>query len=148
MRCKDVWVVGANRYRNPEDYLPADFEVRRAAYYQALNLPLQPERHIADLQAEMREALRMLDTGLPVNQLVSIGRKRNFDGWITVTPFDPQPDPVNLAELKADVTATWPMTSLLDMFKETEHRLNITRVLKSVTAHETMGREGLNVIEQ
>jgi TnpA family transposase len=143
LRCKEVWVVGANRYRNPDDDLPADFEARRAVYYQALNLPLEPERHIAELQAEMREALRILDTGLPVNRLVTIGRKRNFEGWITVTPFDPQPDPVNLAALKADVTATWPMTSLLDMLKETEHRLNITRVLKSATAYETMSRDVL-----
>jgi TnpA family transposase len=143
LRCKEVWVVGANRYRNPDDDLPADFEARRAAYYQALNLPLEPERHIADLQAEMREALRILDTGLPVNPLVTIGRKRNFEGWITVTPFDPQPDPINLAALKADVTATWPMTSLLDMLKETEHRLNITHVLKSATTYETMSREVL-----
>ena len=25
LRCKEVWVVGANRYRNPDDDLPADF---------------------------------------------------------------------------------------------------------------------------
>ena len=26
LRCKEVWVVGANRYRNPDDDVPADFE--------------------------------------------------------------------------------------------------------------------------
>ncbi len=91
----------------------------------------------------MREALRMLDTGLPVNPLVTIGRKRNFEGWITVTPFHPQPDPANLTALKADVTATWPMTSLLDMLKEADFRLNFTSILKSTTAYETMSREVL-----
>src|ERR1019366_595429 len=54
LRCKEVWVVGANRYRNPDDDLPADFEARRAPYYQALKLPLEADRFIADLQAEMR----------------------------------------------------------------------------------------------
>jgi hypothetical protein len=48
-------VVGANRYRNPDDDLPADFEQNREDYYRALNLPLDVERFIADLQAEMRE---------------------------------------------------------------------------------------------
>ena len=143
LRCKEIWVVGANRYRNPDDDLPADFETRRAAHYQALNLPLEADQFIAGLQTEMREALRTLDTGLPANQLVSIGRKRNTNGWITVTPFDPQPDPANLTTLKTELAATWPMTSLLDMLKETDFRLNFTSALKSATAYETMGREVL-----
>ena len=39
LRCKEIWVVGANRYRNPDDDLPADFEQNREDYYRALNLP-------------------------------------------------------------------------------------------------------------
>jgi hypothetical protein len=26
LRCKEIWVVGANRYHNPDDDLPADFD--------------------------------------------------------------------------------------------------------------------------
>ena len=73
LRCKEVWVVGANRYRNPDDDVPADFEAQRTPYYQALNLPLEADRFIADLQAEMRQALHTLDAGLPTNALVRIG---------------------------------------------------------------------------
>ena len=58
LRCKEIWVVGANRYRNPDEDLPADFEAQREPYYQALNLPLDADRFIADLQAEMRAALQ------------------------------------------------------------------------------------------
>ena len=86
-----------------------------------------PSRFINDLQTEMREVLRILNAGLPNNLLVGISRKRNKDGWITVTPFDPQPDPANLVAIKAELNATWPMTSLLDMLKETDLRLNFTR---------------------
>jgi hypothetical protein len=35
LRCKEIWVVGANRYRNPDEDLPADFEVERVPYYAA-----------------------------------------------------------------------------------------------------------------
>src|SRR3546814_7891296 len=28
-----IWVVGADRYRNPDDDLPKGFEIRRDAYY-------------------------------------------------------------------------------------------------------------------
>ena len=41
LRCKEIWVVGANRYRNPDEDLPADFEAQRTPYYQALKLPLE-----------------------------------------------------------------------------------------------------------
>jgi TnpA family transposase len=140
LRCKEVWVVGANRYRNPDDDLPADFEAQRIPYYQALKLPLEADRFIADLQAEMREALRILDAGMPRNPGVKISRKRNKEAWITVTPFDPQPDPPNLTAIKAETLATWPMTSLLDMLKEADLRLNFTDVLKSATAYETLDR--------
>lgn len=143
LRCKEVWVVGANRYRNPDEDLPADFEAQRTPYYEALKLPLDADRFIADLQAEMRVALQVLDTGLPRNHHVRIGRKRGKDAWITVTPFDPQPEPPNLTAVKAETVATWPMTSLLDMLKESDLRLNFTNVLKSVTAYETLDRSVL-----
>ena len=106
-------------------------------------MPLEADRFIADLQAEMREALRTLDAGMPANQLVRISRKRKKDGWITVTPFAPQPEPANLIALKAELVATWPMTSLLDMLKETDLRLNFTDILKSSTAYETLDRSVL-----
>ena len=92
--------------------MPADFESQRTPYYQALNLPLEADRFIAAIQAEMRQAMHVLDAGLPANALVRIGQKR--EGWITVTPLDAQPDPPYLTALKAEITATWPMTSLPD----------------------------------
>ena len=53
LRCKEVWVAGADRYRNPDEDLPADFAARRTAYYGALALPLEAERFTADLRDEM-----------------------------------------------------------------------------------------------
>ena len=138
LRCKEIWVVGANRYRNPDDDLPVDFETQRASYYQALNLPLEADTFIAGVQAEMRAALAMLDGGMHDNRLVRITDKRG--GSITVTPFEPKPEPPNLAALKAAVTATWPMTSLLDMLKEADLRLGFTDALKSPTSYESLDR--------
>jgi hypothetical protein len=138
LRCKEIWVVGADRYRNPDDDLPADFERHRERYYQALELPLDAERFVTDLQAEMREALSALDAGLKKNPAVRLSAKSG--GWITLTPLDAQPDPPNLTALKAELNATWAMTSLLDMVKETDLRLGFSDVLKSPTAYETLER--------
>ena len=64
-------------------------------------------------------------------------------GRITLTPLDAQPDPPNLTAFKAELNATWPMISLLDMVKETDLRLGFTDVLKSPTAYEMLERSVL-----
>lgn len=138
LRSKEVWVVGANRYRNPDEDLPADFAERRAPYYDALGLPLDADAFIAGLQAEMRASLSRLDAGLPRNPHVRITNRRG--GWITVSPLRARPDPESIEALKAEVTANWPMTSLLDMVKEADLRLGFTDALGSPTAYETLDR--------
>jgi hypothetical protein len=49
LRCKEIWIVGANRCRIPDEDLPADFEENREEYYKALELPLDAERFIGQL---------------------------------------------------------------------------------------------------
>lgn len=141
LRCKEIWVVGANRYRNPDEDLPSDFEQHREAHYQALSLPLDAEHFIADLQAEMHQALSTFDAGLKNNSDVRLSSKGG--GRITLTPLDAQPDPPNLTALKAELNAIWPMTSLLDMVKEADLRLGFTDVLRSPTSYEAMDRSML-----
>jgi TnpA family transposase len=138
LRCKEIWVVGADRYRNPDEDLPADFEARRSAHYDALNLSLDPDRFIAGLRADMAAALRALDEGLPHDPSVRISRKAG--GWITVAPLERQPEPTSLTALKAAIGQAWPMTRLLDVLKETDLRLDFTSALKSPTAREALGR--------
>ena len=136
LRCKEIWVVGANRYRNPDEDLPANFEAQREGYYAALSLPLQAEEFIVGVQREMMEALAMLDRGLPKNPHVEILQKRH--GWIALSPLAAQPEPVNLARLKSEMLQRWPMTSLLDMLKETDLRIGFSEVFKSATGRESL----------
>ena len=57
--------VGANRWRNPEDDLPADFEDNRDVHYAALRQPQDPAAFIADLQrADCAPALDRLRAAL------------------------------------------------------------------------------------
>jgi TnpA family transposase len=124
LRCKEVWVVGAQRYRNPDDDLPADFAYQRTHYYQALDKPLAPDTFIAGLQQQMRQALETLDAGLPQNTDVTILQRPQ--GWIRVARLERQPDPPNLSRLKGEIARLWTMTSLLDVLKETDLRVGFT----------------------
>jgi len=141
VRCKEVWVVGADRYRNPDDDVPADFELRREEYYAALKLPLAPDAFIDALRNELDGALRMLNDGMPTNDAVKISNKAG--GWIGLSPLEAQEPPQNIAALKAEISRDWSMTSLLDIIKETDLRLNFTDAFRSVTSHENLDRETL-----
>jgi TnpA family transposase len=136
LRCKEIWIVGATRYRNPDKDLPAHFEAQREGYYAALSLPLQAEEFIAGVQREMTEALAILDRDLPKNPHVEILQKRH--GWIALSPLAAQPEPANLARLKSEMLQRWPMTSLLDMLKETDLRIGFSGVFKSATGRESL----------
>ena len=141
LRCKELWVEGAKRYRNPDDDLPQDFEAKREQYYQALQQPLDAAPFIDQLQKEMTEALTEFDQGLPENPKVKILNKRG--GWIHLTPVTKQPEPEHLQALKKEITRRWSMVPLLDVLKETEMRLQFTGHFKSTGNREALAPEEL-----
>ncbi len=65
LRCRELWVAGANKYRNPDDDLPKDFEEKREEYYQALDQPKKAQDFVDTLQRQMIAALESLDRALP-----------------------------------------------------------------------------------
>jgi len=141
LRCKEIWVEGGDRYRNPDDDLPADFDAHRATFYEALDQPQDVDRFIETLQRTMRDGLATLDTNLPRNPKVRLrdtGQHR-----IVVTPLDAQPEPPRLRLLKTEVGRRWPMTSLLDVLKETDLRVGFTDAFKTLASREVMRREVL-----
>lgn len=132
LRCREIWVVGSRRYRDPEEDLPQDFENRKTAYYSDLGIPLDPKTFTAALREEMITHLIRLDAQLPNNPKVKIISKKN--GYrISITPFEAQADPENLVKLKQEVNFRWPGTGLLEVVKETDLRVNFSRFLRSGT---------------
>ena len=117
VRAKEIWVDGADRYRNPDDDLPADFEAQRDTYYQGLGLAQDAGAFVAQVRDELTRELHLLNRTLPENghvRLRTSGKNR-----IRITPFAPAPEPPGLGALKREVERVWPMTGLLDVLKET-----------------------------
>jgi hypothetical protein len=141
LRCKEIWVEGADRYRNPDEDLPTDFETRRDEHYAALGLPRDADAFIARVQKDMTEALAMFDSGLATNSYVLILKRGG--GRIALTPLEKQEDPAGLVALKAEIGRRWPMTSLLDMLKEADLRIGFTNAFRTVTDHENLSRATL-----
>lgn len=68
LKCKEIWVVGADRYRNPDEDLPSDFGERRKEYYESLGLRLDVDSVINDLKQSLHRALDQLNQTIPQNQ--------------------------------------------------------------------------------
>ena len=141
LRSKEIWVVGADRFRNPDEDLPRDFDSRRTAYYQALDLPSDPDTFISSVKKSMVDGLKMLDQGMPKNPLVKI--RSSGKNRICVSPSDPQPDPLNLTLLKNDIFNRWSSTSLIDVFKEADLRIGFSDVFNSTSTREVLDRATL-----
>ena len=141
LRCKEIWVVGADRHRNPAEDLPQDFIDQRATYYADLKLPLDSAAFISGLQQEHEAALAMLEQDLHTKKNPYVRILPKAGGWIKLTPLTAQPDPPHLQALKNEVGERWWMTNLLDMVNEADARLHFTDVFKSLTGREHLDRE-------
>jgi plasmid stability protein len=115
LRSREIWVLGAEKYKNPDDDIPDDFETERAGYYEELGLSEDAKAFTKQIKAELEEQLLAFNTELPANEKVRVA-------WTTkpkfiITPLTPDKPPKMLDALKTKIAETWPMTSLLDMVK-------------------------------
>ncbi len=136
LRCKEIWVAGADRWRNPAEDLPADFEDRRGEHYQALRKPRDPREFIDGLREEMRTELDALHTALPACDWLTISDRAA--GAIKLTPLDAAPEPRNLRRLKQAVQARWGSVPLIDMLIEAVLRTGCLRMVTTAAGYTSM----------
>ncbi len=141
LRCKEIWVNGANRYCNPDEDLPADFDQKRDEHYSALNKPKEAAEFTSKLQQEMMDALSMFNNGIPKNTKVKILAKKG--GYISLSPLDEQSPPPNLEAIKKQVLEKWQTIELLDFLKETNFRTSFTSVFASTASREHLDADQL-----
>jgi hypothetical protein len=84
LRRREIWVAGANRWRNPEDDLPQDFEENRDVHYDAIRQPQDPKKFVAELQTKLRGSLDRLERALVDGTAggVVVVRKRGSRGSV------------------------------------------------------------------
>lgn len=141
IRCKEIWVKGADNFRNPDEDLPADFDDKRESYYLDLGHSTDSSVFIENVKNKMRTTLFDLSHGIPKNQKVRI--KNNGKKRISITPFEAQQEPGNLIALKREIAGRWPMTGLLDVLKEADLRIGFTDHFKTLGEREVLDRSNL-----
>lgn len=138
LRCKEIWVRGADRFRNPDEDLPADFAAKRDKYYESLGQPLDPDGFVDAIKTSLATALRGLNTSMPKNESVRVSSYGPHP--ISLSPTPPQQEPPNLHRLKQELGRRWPMTGLLDVLKECDLRVGFTNEFASAASREVTER--------
>lgn len=138
VRCKEIWVEGADRYRNPDEDTPADFKEKREEFFEALKLPLDAAQFIKQVKSLLEESLKKLNDNIPTNKAVEIMSKSG--GWIQLSPLEAQSEPTNLRSLKQAIRQQWWIVSLLDILKEVDFRVGFTDCFHSLTGQERLPR--------
>jgi len=141
IRRREISVAGANRWRDPEDDLPADFDANRDVHYAALRQPPDPRAFIADLQQRLGGALTSLDRAIAGGSASGVRvTTRRGEPWIAVAALDAQPEPQTLHALKQEVLRRWGMFDLLDLLKHADVFTDFTSEFGSVASREITSR--------
>ena len=156
--CKNIWVEGAYRYRNPCQDFPGDFESNKAYYHKFLDLPEDVEVFIATLRKELESHLKSFNDSIlsnPKVKITAVENKNQVDkngnpkklkkkkGAIKISPSLPQDEPVNLKFLQAELVNRWPNISLMDVMKEADLRIGFTKHFPSVLSREILNKDTL-----
>jgi len=139
IRCREVWISGADKYRNPDEDLPKDFELKKNEYYLAINQPLNVDDFIEKIKSAMKDSLSKLNKTIPKSEKVKIMDIGN--GRIKISPSPKQPEAKNLLKLKREISNRWPDLNLLDIFKEADLRIDFTKHLKTSATQERLTRK-------
>ena len=144
IRRREVWVVGANRWRDPEQDLPQDFDANRDVHYAAIRQPLDAAAFIEGLRQRLGAALGRLDRALGDGSAGGVRvTTRRGEPWVTVPPMDKQPEPPTLQALKDEVERRWGTIDLLDMLKDADFLTGFTEEFASVASREITDRATL-----
>ncbi|MDQ2847575.1 MAG: Tn3 family transposase, partial [Actinomycetota bacterium] len=141
LRCKEIWVIGADQWRNPDEDLPADFDNHRVEHYARLQQPLDAKAFITGLRGELEEALATLNEAAPTLPWLSISDRKA--GAIKLAPLQPLSEPKNLRRLKKAILTRHGPVQLIDVLKETALRTGMLTQLTSISTRENIEQSTL-----
>ena len=139
IRAKEIWIEGADRYRNPDDDLPKDFSEKRDAYYSGLKLTQDAQEFTRSVREQLEHELLQLNATLPSDDKVRL--RWSGDNRICITPFASTPEPKGLIGLKSEIGRRWPMTGLLATLKETALDTGFLEVIETSADRERLPRD-------
>jgi TnpA family transposase len=130
VKCKEIWVNGALRFRNPVEDLPSDWGDNRLYYYHKYKIPV----NIGDFASSLKDKMIKGLTGS--NHYFSKGREnevyifqigKSKKGYFRVPKPKKQEEREILKEIKNEVISRWGIVDLLDILLEADKQIDFAR---------------------
>lgn len=131
LRNKAIWIRDAYRYRDPQEDIHQDFYERPDFYFQAIKQPRDSNKFIKQAKKSLDKWMGIFNAGFSKNSKVLIETKKD-KSRIKLLKSKPQVSPKNIEKLKAEIQDNWSETTLLDIVKEADFKINFTSELPSI----------------
>lgn len=142
LKCKEVWVEGAYRFRNPDKDLPTDWDRQRIEFYERHKFPLEAKKFLEPIREQMYMALGDFHRFLGRRRDVSIHHPGGGQRGVFHVPRIPkQPEPLLLGEIKDRVLDRWGILDLLDILVEADRQVRFSDFFQSSGQRHVLGRE-------
>ena len=139
LRCKEVWVEGAFRYRDPDQDLPQDWPEMRLNYYRQHQIPARAEDFVEPIREELVQALKKADEFFSEKRDVYIyypgqGQK----GFFRIPKIVKGPEHPILQEIKQRTVERWGIQDIADFLLEANRRVNFSRFFYSTAQRQVL----------
>jgi TnpA family transposase len=145
LKCKELWVEGAYRFRNPSEDLPADWAAVRVEHYRRRGLPLEPGPFLDKVRQEMTTELLALNSYLERahgDDAVEVRHPGGGKGGVFHMPsLAVLPERPVLAELKSRVVERFGVHELVDILVEADREAGLHRFFDTSGQRRVLGAD-------
>ncbi len=144
VRCKELWVKNAGKFRNPNADLPINWSENRHEYYKRIETPFDGNIFIETMQERMKEHLSIANNYFSKKRKndVYIYHSGNSDkGLLRVPKIKKQRERIIIQKIKENVIEHWGVLDLIDVLVETDRQVNFTRFFTSSGQRQILTKE-------
>lgn len=144
LKCKEIYIEGSLKYRNPVNDLPVNWEEEKAKYYQKINTTLNKDKFVNSIKDKLSSSLDMANNYFSRKKEVYIYSQKGFDrGFFRVPPIKKEEESKIVKHLKELVIKKYNKIALLDVLVETDKHINFSQFFHTKTERQILGKDGI-----
>jgi TnpA family transposase len=143
LKCKELWVEGAYRFRNPDEDLPPAWPQTRVEHYRRHEFPVEASTFLAPIRAELNQALEDFHRFLGRSDKDVYVRHPGGgeQGEFHVPKLPKQKEPSLLDEIHGRVLQQYGIVDLLDILVEADRQVQFSRFFRTSAQRHVLSQQ-------